>query len=412
MIEENTSTSTETIENQHKKKSVFKSILSTVSAGVVGSLITLAVVPYVDVYDEGEKEIKAFEQNDQGTDTVSNNKVSSTSVSSNSIADMVEQVSPSIVGISNYQKMNSSQFPGSFRQNNQSQNKEIESGTGSGVIYHVTDDALYIVTNNHVIEDADKLLVTLYNKETVEAELIGSDALTDLAVLKVNGKYDITPIRFGDSDSLRAGEEVIAIGNPLGLDFYGTVTQGIISAVNRSVEVSTTSGTWEMDVIQTDAAINPGNSGGALLNTSGQLIGINSMKISNDQVEGLGFAIPSNEVKSVIEELMENGKIIRPYLGISMVNLSDVPSFYLQNNAGDVMEGIIITDIDPTSSAAKAGLQENDIILSINGKKMTSANDLRKYLYKECEVGDEVTIEYYRNGKNEKVNVILSAINH
>ncbi|MEG6532316.1 trypsin-like peptidase domain-containing protein [Caldibacillus thermoamylovorans] len=409
----NLETTKETKTVKKEKKSKFKGFLTTVSAGVIGSVLTLAIAPQLGFLTENTttssvQEATMSKQTKTKTDaseTLNVQQVSSTS----SIADIVEQTSQAIVGITNIQSSSQYFTPEGSNQNGSETSQEVESGTGSGVIYQVTDDALYIVTNNHVIEDATKIEVTLFNEEVVSAELVGTDSLTDIAVLTVSGSYDIKPLSFGDSDSLRTGDEVIAIGNPLGLVLYGTVTQGIVSAVNRTIDVSTSAGTWEMNVIQTDAAINPGNSGGALINSAGQLVGINSMKIFDDEVEGLGFAIPSNDVKTIVEELTKNGQIVRPYLGVSMANLTEIPQFYLQNIAGDVTGGVIITNIDPSGSAAKAGLEVKDIIVAINGEKVTDTDDLRKYLYTKLSVGDKVTIEYYRNGKLNKAEVTLTS---
>ena len=232
--------------------------------------------------------------------------------------------------------------------------KSTKSGSGSGVIYKIDGDKAYIVTNNHVIEGAEKLEVSLESGETTTAELVGKDALSDLAVLTIDAKYADTSLEFGDSDKFRAGDEVIAIGNPLGLDFSGTVTQGIVSAVNRSINVKTSAGEWEINVIQTDAAINPGNSGGALLNAAGQVIGINSLKISESGVEGLGFAIPSNEVIPLIEEMTANGQVERPYIGIGLADLNQVPPVFARSS-NEVKGGVIVTNVDPVSAAGKAG---------------------------------------------------------
>lgn len=160
------------------------------------------------------------------------------------------------------------------------------------------------------------------------AELIGADALTDLAVLRIDSKYAPSTLEFGDSNSIRPGDQVLAIGNPLGLDLSRTVTQGIVSAVNRKITVSTSAGEWDLNVIQTDAAINPGNSGGALINTQGQVIGINSLKISESGVEGLGFAIPSNDVVPIVNEIIEKGHVERPYIGVSLASLDEIPQYF------------------------------------------------------------------------------------
>ncbi|WP_036689407.1 S1C family serine protease [Paucisalibacillus globulus] len=392
-------------ENNNRKNSVLKGFMITVAAGMVGSFLTLTIAPQIGQVMDNEETVATIQETNS-SDTAVN--VQQVSTSTASLADIIEQSSKAIVGITNIQIGGSNSYPG-FYQNQGASSQEVESGTGSGVVYKVTDDAMYIVTNNHVIEDATKIQVSLYNEEVMTAELVGTDSLSDIAVLKVNGNYDITPLSFGDSDNLRAGDEVIAIGNPLGLDFYGTVTQGIISAVNRNIAVSTSAGIWEMDVIQTDAAINPGNSGGALINTYGELIGINSMKIADDDVEGLGFAIPSNKVENIIEELTENGQVVRPYLGLSMANLSEVPQFNPNQITDNHSEGVIITDIDETGPSARAGLISGDVIVSINGEKVTDADDLRKYLYSELSVGDSVKMEYYRQGELESILVTLGS---
>ncbi|VEF49402.1 serine protease [Bacillus freudenreichii] len=360
------------------KMPVFKRFLSTVTAGVVGSAITLASVQYFDT-----------SHSEQPAENTSNLPVQKVQASVNSLADIVEQSSKAVVGVVNKKKQNDGFL----------NSTEVTAGTGSGVIYKKTDHEAYIVTNNHVIEGAGKIGVSLYDGKEVEADLIGTDPLTDIAVLKIKGNYDIKPLEFGDSDSLRAGDQVVAIGNPLGLDLSRTVTQGIVSAINRSIQVNTSAGDWDLNVIQTDAAINPGNSGGALINASGELIGINSLKISEGGVEGLGFAIPSNEVTTITEELIKNGQVVRPYLGVNVVGLSKVPAFYLQDLPETVQEGVVVASVDENSGIAKAGLQAEDVIVSINGEPIKDESSLRKFLYTKASIGDQVTLKVYRKGE-------------
>lgn len=289
-----------------KKKKKLKGFASMVAAGMVGSVLTLTVLPFTDymenfVNTESQSQGITLQNTNPETNTVTAQPTSAKS--SSSIADTVEQLSKTIVGIVNYQQRQSRSFYGD------STSQDVESGTGSGVIFQKNNDIAYIVTNNHVVEGATKLEVSLYNGEKVNAEVVGTDALTDLAVLKIDSKNVEATAQFGNSSTLRPGDEVYAIGNPLGLEFSRTVTQGIVSAVNRSIDVTTSAGTWETTVIQTDAAINPGNSGGALINPEGLVIGINSLKIADSGVEGLGFAIPSNDLIPIVNQLIENGKV-------------------------------------------------------------------------------------------------------
>ena len=218
--------------------------------------------------------------------------------------------------------------------------------------------------------------------------------------------YVSQTLTFGDSDSIRPGDSALAIGNPLGLDFSRSVTQGIVSATNRSMTVDTSDGAWELNVIQTDAAINPGNSGGALINSSGEVIGINSMKISESGVEGLGFAIPSNDVIPIVNELIKNGKITRPYLGVSLANVNEIPQYYLQNIPEAAQSGVMVTSIENNSAAAKAGFQQQDIIVAVDGVKVSSGAELRKQLYSK-EIGDKVSFTVYRGTSKKTLTATL-----
>jgi serine protease Do len=380
-----------------KKSNKFKSIMSTVMAGVVGSAITLAAVNFSEA-DAGNQ---LQSQTESVTENNSNIVTTPTSTkSSGSIADIIETSSKSIVGITNIQSQSN---PFSQSQGN------VESGSGSGVIFKKEGQYAFIVTNNHVIEGASKVEVSLYNGEKVDAEVVGADALTDLAVVKIDAAKAADVIEFGDSSVLRAGDQVLAIGNPLGLDLSRTVTQGIVSAVDRSISVPTSEGEWEMNVIQTDAAINPGNSGGALINTDGKVIGINSLKISQNGVEGLGFAIPSNEAMPIVNQLIEKGKVERPYLGVSLADLAQIPDMYLENLPESVDSGTMVTYVDPNSAAAAAGLQEQDVIVGINDEKVGNASDLRRYMYTKLQTGDNVELKIYRDGKQQSLQVALSA---
>lgn len=380
---------------RQRKNGWFKKVVSYILVGIFSSAITVSAFIYFDL---------PIENNSSSSDSINIQNKSDdleytpTFASSDnaSIADIVEELSPTIVGVINLQQLNN-QF------NFHSQN--VQAGTGSGVIFHKDDQYAYIITNNHVIEGANEVEVSLYDGDTVKAEIVGSDALTDLAVLKIDQSYVDKVASFGDSDKLRPGDEVIAIGNPLGLEFSRTVTQGIISAIDRTVSVTTSAGEWELDVVQTDAAINPGNSGGALINASGEVIGINSLKIADERVEGLGFAIPSNDVLPIAEQLIQNGEVKRPFIGIEMYDMDDIVPFYRQSMFGNIEYGIVIAGVKEGSPAAKAGLKVNDVIVGIDGKEVKDTTELRKYLYSEVVPGDTIEIEFYREGKKQSVTL-------
>lgn len=398
-------------------KSRLKGFMTTIAGGIIGSVLTLTIVPHTDyiesLYSSVENKVSQVagqtDNNSLSSGELTVQKaVATNSDSTTSVADMVEEASKSIVGIVNMQTQTQGQgyfFPNG-NSNNANSSETVESGSGTGVVFKIDGDSAYIVTNNHVVEDAQEIHITVYGGEETTAELIGTDALTDTAVLKIDAKYATSVLEFGDSSTLRAGDTVLAIGNPLGLDLSNTVTQGIVSAVDRTVAVSTSAGNWDLNVIQTDAAINPGNSGGALVNPSGQLIGINSLKISVDGVEGLGFAIPSNDLVPIINEIMENGQVDRPYIGVGLADLEQIPQTYVQNLPNSVEGGAIVTNIDPNSAAAQAGLQVQDVIVSIDDTNVTSSDELRKYLYTELEVGDKATFKIYRG--NEKMTIELT----
>jgi serine protease Do len=397
------------VKNENKTTRV-KRFLSTLAAGVIGSVLTLAIAPYTQnmnqwFYEDGQKASESTRQHDSNhmnqTQSLTAQQTSA-QTTTNSVADIVEAASKAIVGIVNIQE----------QKNYFSGNRAVENGTGSGIVFKKDKESAYIITNHHVIEGADKIEVSLYGGKKTIAELVGTDALTDIAVLKIDDSNDISTIEFGDSSLLRPGDQVLAIGNPLGLDLSRTVTQGIVSAVNRSITVSTSAGEWELNVIQTDAAINPGNSGGALINTKGQVVGINSLKISEAGVEGLGFAIPSNDFLPTVKEIIEKGQVQRPYIGVGLVNLEEIPQYYLKGLPDQVQHGAVITNVVPNSPAGKAGLQMKDVIVEINGKEVQGVSDFRKYLYTKIKIGDEVKLGIYRQGKFMTLNLTLTrAIN-
>ncbi|MGP1908785.1 S1C family serine protease [Metabacillus sp. JX24] len=383
-----------------KKPSRMRGVLSSVISGVVGGALVLGVQPYFEEETGSNQPSYSVDSNtvqENSTNEVNTQPISQT----NDIADMVENLSPAIVGISNKQQQRS--FGGGTQ--------SAEAGTGSGVIFKKDGNTAYIITNNHVIEGASSIEITYSDGEKSEAELVGADPLTDTAVLKIDSKYAKAVAQFGDSGKLRAGERVVAIGNPLGLDFSRTVTEGIISGTDRTVPIETSEGNWDLSVIQTDAAINPGNSGGPLLNMSGQVIGINSLKITQDGVEGIGFAIPSNDLQPIVDELLEKGKVDRPFLGVGLIDLSQVPEQYRTNTLklpNDVTEGVFVQGVSPGSPASEAGMKEGDVIVAMNGTKIKSSGELRKFLYSQTAIGDEIDVEFYRQGEKVTEKVKLS----
>lgn len=271
---------------------------------------------------------------------------------------------------------------------------------GSGVVY--TEDG-YIITNYHVIEEAlnssnSAVKVTLSNNEEYEAKIVGADETTDIALLKVEAK-GLTPATFADSDELSVGEYAIAIGNPLGKEFAGSVTVGYISALNRTI----TADGRTYHVIQTDAAINPGNSGGALVNSKGQVVGINTVKISDESVEGLGFAIPSNYALKIVEELKENGKIVRPYIGIYGIDLDETLA-----TRNRLVEGVYLYKIASSSPAEEAGLQRGDVIVEFDGQKVSSVDEIND-IKNQKEIGDKVKVKIYRNGEYKEGTITLGS---
>jgi len=272
---------------------------------------------------------------------------------------------------------------------------EVNQGVGSGVIFQSDG---YIVTNNHVISGAKDITVSLADGRSLPGKLIGADAATDIAVVKVEAT-DLPTATFGNSDDIMVGEPAIAIGNPMGLEFQGSVTSGVISALNRTLDI----GERRVKLLQTDAAINPGNSGGALVNADGLVIGINSAKVAANGVEGMGFSIPINTVRPIIEELIKNGHVVRPYLGVGVFDKETAARQGYQLN---IDAGVYVAQLTDGGPGNKAGIQRGDIILTINDKEVNTVADLRSVIG-EYKIGTKVNVEYVRNGKKNTVEVKL-----
>ena len=283
-------------------------------------------------------------------------------------------------------------------------------GTGTGFVYKKDDNSGYILTNHHVIEDVQTVRVLNNNGQEVEAEVLGSDEYADIAVLSIEASAVMQVAEIGDSSVSEIGDTVFTVGSPLGVDYMGTVTKGILSGKDRTVEVSlSNNGSFMMEVLQTDAAINPGNSGGPLVNTNGQVIGVNSMKLVEDKIEGMGFAIPIELAMSVAERLEKGETIERPLIGASLMDADNTYGLFYHKIMldSDITSGAVIISVEEDYPAAIAGLQKGDVLLEINGVKIKNTAHFRSQLYKYS-VGDKVTIKYNRDGKDAEVELVLT----
>lgn len=283
--------------------------------------------------------------------------------------------------------------------------------TGTGFVYKVDGNKAYVMTNNHVIDEADEVEIEFNDgTERIDAKIIGGDAYADIAVLEIDKTDNVNVVEIGDSESLKLGDTIFTVGSPMGIEYKGTVTKGILSGKNRMVEVSLSGSTsdYYMKVLQLDAAVNPGNSGGPLCDVSGKVIGIISLKIVQDEVEGMGFAIPIEDALEYAELIEKGGEISRPYLGISMLDLTE--EYYLWqyriNIPEDLEEGIAIIEVAEGSPAAKAGLKKGDIITKLEGVETGTLAEFRYELYKH-NVGDKIKITFYRDDKEMSIDVTL-----
>lgn len=276
--------------------------------------------------------------------------------------------------------------------------------TGTGFVYQTDGEDAYIMTNHHVIEKQDDIKITYSDDSETYAKLVGSDAYADIAVLKVSKDTIKSVASLGNSETLRVGDTVFTLGSPMGIEYRGTVTRGILSGINRLVPVDD----YIMNVMQTDAAINPGNSGGPLCNINGEVIGINSLKIVEDRVEGLGFAIPIEDALKYASDIRDKGSVSRPYIGVSMINATSTMQLVSAGIRLDrgITEGVVVVEVERDSPADKAGFLKEDVIVKVAGKKVVDVAQFRYELYMN-DPGDEVELEVIRNGNTIKLEVTL-----
>ncbi|CYV19478.1 trypsin-like serine protease [Streptococcus suis] len=328
----------------------------------------------------------------------------------------VEKVQNAVVSVINYQKSANNNL-GAIFGNIESSDELAVAGEGSGVIYKKDGQYAYIVTNTHVINNAEKIDILLASGEKISGELVGSDTYSDIAVIKISADKVTTVAEFADSDTIKVGETAIAIGSPLGSVYANTVTQGIISSLSRTVTSQSEDGqTISTNAIQTDTAINPGNSGGPLINIQGQVIGITSSKITSSSVsssgvavEGMGFAIPANDAVAIINQLEKDGKVSRPALGVHMVNLTTLSTSQLEKarlSNTELTSGVVIVSTQ-SGLPADGKLETFDVITEIDGEAIQNKSDLQSALYKH-QIGDTITVTYYRNNQKQTVDIKLT----
>lgn len=356
------------MKNRKKLLKYFLAYVFTIASSIVAVIIYLTYFPVESKVITEEK-------------TISQTKLSETA-----IEESIENVYDSVVTIESYRN-----------------NKNI--GSGTGFVYKSDSKSGYILTNHHVIENADKIEAILTTNEVVEVKLLGSDSYTDLAVLSIDKDKVIKVATLGDSEDVKLGSTVFTVGSPMGSDYSGSITRGIISGKDRTIETDDI----VTKVLQTDAAINPGNSGGPLVNLAGEVIGITSMKLSQEEIEGMGFAIPINEAKTYVEYLEKGEEIVRPTIGVSLINVSDRYSLFMYDISVDsnITSGVVIAETTKNSPSEKAGLQKGDVITKFDDYDITSVSKLRYYLY-QYKIGDKIKVTYIRDGETKETTMELT----
>ena len=364
-------------------------------SGALGSFVTL------QLYQK---------QGNQATNNTTNTVTQTSYKNENATTQAVNKVKDAVVSVITYSANRQNSVFGNDETDTDTDSQQVAS-EGSGVIYKKNGKDAYLVTNTHVIKGASKVDIRLADGTKVPGEIVGSDTFSDIAVVKISSEKVTTVAEFGDSSKLNVGETANAIGSPLGSEYANTVTQGIISSLNRNVSLKSQDGqAISTKAIQTDTAINPGNSGGPLVNIQGQVIGITSSKIASNggtSVEGLGFAIPSNDAQNIIKQLESDGKVTRPALGIQMVNLANIGASDLRklNIPSSVTSGVVVKSVQ-SNMPASGHLEKYDVITKVDDKDISSSTDLQSALYNHS-IGDTIKITYYRNGKEETTTVKL-----
>ncbi|WP_283583996.1 S1C family serine protease [Limosilactobacillus difficilis] len=409
-------------ENKFRRRFWIKVVIVGLLAGIIGGGISMLAVNAWTNHEQNTVTKVPNGSTKPGGASVQDNKAQLKNPSTQAYNSMKD----SVVSVINKQRVQSGNgvFDMFGADSSSSNSGKLQTASeGSGVIYKKHDGIAYVVTNNHVVSGSNALEVILSNGRKVSAGLVGTDATTDLAVLKISAKDVHTVAKFGNSNDITAGQDVLAIGSPMGSEYANTVTKGIISAKKRTLKVSTngdsdsssdSSNSTTTNVIQTDAAINAGNSGGPLINMAGQVIGINSMKLSSNgegsSVEGMGFSIPSNEVVRIINQLVAHGKVVRPTLGVAMINLSNVTTDsqkQVLKLPSSVNTGVVLMKVKSGSDAANAGLKKYDVVTKLDNTKVQGTGDLKSALYK-YKIGQTIKLTYYRSGNQHVATVKLT----
>ncbi len=326
------------------------------------------------------------------TQTVINKSEKEVTINDNGIADSVEKLYDAVVIVGAYKK-------------------GVLSSSGTGFVYKVDGKSAYILTNNHVVSGYEKIKVKFTNDKTYEVEIVGNDEYSDIAVLKIDADKIITTAEIGSSEKTRLGDTVFTIGAPIDSEYSWTVTRGILSGKDRLIDVgsSSTTSNWVMKVIQTDASINSGNSGGPLANANGEVIGITNMKLVSEGVEGMGFAIPIEDAVKYAEDLIENGEVERPLLGVGTLNISDTSKMIQYGFSIDssITSGAVVGYVQSGSPASSAGIEKGDVITKLGDYDITNSSYLKYYLYK-YNVGDKIKVTFIRGKKEITKTITLS----
>ena len=372
-----------------KENNKFSIVIWLFIAFVLGGLLMY----YITLNTENLGVITGSKNNSSGIVSSSCRACSGTViVNDGSLSASVEKVYDAVVMVRNY-------------------NGDQITSTGSGFVYKTDDNYGYILTNHHVVDGATKITLIRSDDKEIEGTVLGSDEYLDLAVVRINKSDVIDSAVISTSEDSKIGDTVFTIGSPLGYEYRGTVTDGILSGKDRMVTVSISGNTsdYVMKVLQTNAAVNPGNSGGPLLNAKGEVIGIISLKLVQTEVENMGFAIPIEYAMSHIETLEQGKTIIRPMLGISMINVSDTYSLYRNGIMLDqsITDGVVVIEISKDSGASKSDLRKGDVITKINGEEISNVAYLRYELYKYS-AGDTIEVTYLRDAKEYTAKITLT----